>query len=136
MEIYAPRVNPERLVTNDVAELLPNGLFRIIGRKDNVICSGGIKMHIEELESALAQHTNTSIQITSVPDASLGEALTLLYESETEIAEEMEALCRRVLSKYEVPRHFFRVSHLPLTETGKPARAQAKKLAAKMMNRE
>ena len=136
LKIYAPRINPERLVTNDVAELLPNGLFRIIGRKDNVICSGGIKMHIEELESALAQHTNTSIQITSVPDASLGEALTLLYESETEIAEEMEALCRRVLSKYEVPRHFFRVSHLPLTETGKPARAQAKKLAAKMMNRE
>lgn len=133
LEIYAPRVNPERLVTNDVAELLPNGCFRIIGRKDNVICSGGIKMHIEELESTLAQHTDTSIQITSVPDASLGEAITLLYESESEMTEEMETLCRRTLGKYEVPRHYFRVDHLPLTETGKPARAQAKKLAGEMM---
>lgn len=133
LEIYAPRVNPERLVTNDVAELLPNGLFRIIGRKDNVICSGGIKMHIEELESALAQHTDISFQITSVPDARLGEAITLLYEASTDMLEELEALCRRILDPYEVPRHFFRLPHLPLTETGKPARAQAKKLAREMM---
>ena len=133
LEIYAPRVNPERLVTNDVAELLPNGLFRIIGRKDNVICSGGIKMHIEELESALAQHTDISFQITSVPDARLGEAITLLYEASTDMLEELETLCRRILDPYEVPRHFFRLPHLPLTETGKPARAQAKKLAREMM---
>ena len=133
LEIYAPRVNPEHLVTNDVAELLPNGLFRIIGRKDNVICSGGIKMHIEALERTLAEHTTLPLQITSVPDARLGEAITLLYEASTDMVEELETLCRRVLDPYEVPRHFFRLPHLPLTETGKPARAQAKKLARGMM---
>ena len=41
--IDAPEVCPGRLVTNDIAEISPQG-FRILGRKDNVICSGGIKI--------------------------------------------------------------------------------------------
>ena len=38
--IDAPLVTDETLVTNDVAELLPDGRFRILGRKDNIINSG------------------------------------------------------------------------------------------------
>ena len=37
--IDAPLVCDERLVTNDVARLLPDGSFAIIGRKDNIINS-------------------------------------------------------------------------------------------------
>ena len=50
--IDAPEVCPECLVTNDIAEISTQG-FRILGRKDNVICSGGIKIQIEEVESRL-----------------------------------------------------------------------------------
>lgn len=51
--IDAPLVCDERLVTNDVARLLPDGSFAIIGRKDNIINSGGIKIQIEEVEERL-----------------------------------------------------------------------------------
>ena len=129
--IYAPQVNPEKLVTNDMAEILPNGVFRILGRRDNVVCSGGIKLHIEAIEQKLAT-LPIRLQLTALPDDRLGEALTLLYEGEME-AEELEALCRPLLDRYEVPRHFLRTTHLPLTETGKPARAEAKKLATKLI---
>lgn len=129
--IYAPEVNPERLVTNDLAEILPNGTFRILGRRDNVVCSGGIKLHIEAIEQKLST-LPIHLQLTALPDERLGEALTLLYEECEMTAEEIEVACRQLLDRYEVPRHFLRTEHLPLTETGKPARAEAKKLAAKL----
>ena len=50
--IDAPQVTPHPIITNDIAEIVttPHTRFRIKGRKDNVICSGGIKIQIEEVE--------------------------------------------------------------------------------------
>ena len=48
--IDAPSVCPERLTTNDIAEILPDGSFKILGRTDNIICSGGLKFQLEALE--------------------------------------------------------------------------------------
>ena len=126
--IYAPKVNAERLVTNDVAELLPGGRFRILGRRDNVVCSGGIKLQIEDIERRLMS-LGVNFQITAVADERLGEAITLLYEAETDMADTLDTLCRTLLGKYEVPRHYIRVEKLPRTETGKPARSEARRMA-------
>jgi O-succinylbenzoic acid--CoA ligase len=49
--IDAPEVCVQTLTTNDIVELKPDGRFRILGRKDNVICSGGIKIQMEEVET-------------------------------------------------------------------------------------
>lgn len=127
--IYAPEINPERLETNDLAEILPDGSFRLLGRRDNVVCSGGIKLQIEEIESKLTA-LPFPYQITAVPDARLGETVTLLYVAETNQAEKAEKLCRELLTAYEVPRHYLRVNQLPVTGTGKPARAEARLLAS------
>lgn len=132
--IYAPHVNSQRLETNDMAELLPNGDFRILGRRDNVICSGGIKLQIEQIEQKLSS-LNVPLQITSLPHDSLGEAVTLLYEGEVNDSEALKELCRTLLDKYEVPRYVICVEKLPLTETGKPARAEAKMIAKKLFKR-
>lgn len=132
--IYAPQVNSQRLVTNDLAEILANGQFRLLGRRDNVVCSGGIKMQIEAIERKLSS-LHLPLQITAVPHDSLGEAITLLYEAEQPIDAFVEAQCRALLSKYEVPRYIQRVEKLPVTETGKPARAQARLLAANIVKR-
>lgn len=118
------------VVTNDRAEVLADNHFRILGRRDNVVCSGGIKLQIEELEQKLS--LPTAFALTSVPDPKLGEALTLLYCGATDSAH-LLSLCREQLGRYEVPRHAFAVESLPQTETGKPARAQARELAAKML---
>ena len=128
LQIYAPEINAERLTTNDLAELLPDGTFRILGRCDNIICSGGIKLQIEKIETKLLA-LETPCQITAVPDERLGETVTLLYTDRTWTTERLEQRCRELLDHYEVPRHYFWVEQLPLTDTNKPARAKSKALA-------
>ena len=119
--IDAPEVCPERLVTNDIAEISPQG-FRILGRKDNVICSGGIKIQIEEVESRLRPFLRVPYLISKRPDPKFGEVSVLLTEGSVD---EARQICERILPKYYIPRHYLHVDRIPLTETGKPARQQA-----------
>lgn len=125
--VDAPAVSPVTLVTNDLCELRPDGTFRILGRRDNIICSGGIKLSLEALETKLS-NIGCPYQLTAVPDALLGEALTLLHEGD---APDSDVIASR-LESYERPRHIYRVDALPLTDTGKPARAEARTLAKKL----
>lgn len=119
--IDAPEVCPGRLVTNDIAEISPQG-FRILGRKDNVICSGGIKIQIEEVESRLRPFLRVPYLISKRPDPKFGEVSVLLTEGSID---EARQICERILPKYYLPRHYLHVDRIPLTETGKPARQQA-----------
>ena len=131
--IDAPAVHDGLLVTNDIAELstfnsqLSTQQFRILGRKDNVICSGGIKIQIEEVERLLRPHLAAPFMITKAPDTKLGEQVVLLTES-TDIPA-LQTLCRSVLPRYWQPRRILFVDHIPMTETGKPARAEAERMA-------
>lgn len=124
--IDAPEVCAERLVTNDIAELSPDGTFRILGRKDNVICSGGLKIQAEEVERLLRPHLSAPFLITKRKDEKFGEIVVLLTESATD---EAENTAHQVLPKYWQPRAYIRVDHIPLTATGKPARKEAEQLA-------
>ena len=141
--IDAPLVCAETLVTNDIVEIEPyiyNKVeklrFRIKGRKDNVICSGGIKIQIEEVEALLKPHLEKPFMIAKKKDEKFGEIAVLLTEDEN--LKKVEATIRRLLSgksddsnksseskshKYWIPREFRYVEHLPLTETGKPKRS-------------
>lgn len=138
--IDAPLVCSEPLVTNDIAEIKqqetsshssdassslktssPHVLFRITGRKDNVICSGGIKIQIEEVENLLRQHLDAPFLLAKKKDEKFGEIAVLVTESGD--LEGVEAICRQVLPKYWVPRQYLHFDQLPMTETGKPKRA-------------
>lgn len=137
--IDAPQVCAETLVTNDIVEIEPyiyNKVeklrFRIKGRKDNVICSGGIKIQIEEVETLLKPYLEKPFMLAKKKDGKFGEIAVLL--SEDEDIKRVEATVRRLLSdesekssdhkkyKYWIPKEFRYVEHLPLTETGKPKR--------------
>ena len=123
--INAPEVCPELLVTNDIVEI-DSGRFRILGRKDNVICSGGIKIQIEEVERQLKPHLTDPYLLTKRKDSKFGEVAVLLTEGSIEDAKQV---CERVLPKYYQPKDYLHVSQIPLTETGKPARKIAETLA-------
>ena len=123
--IDAPAVHEGVLVTNDIAEL-DGQHFRILGRKDNVVCSGGIKIHIEEVERRLLPYVRVPFIITKALDERLGEQLVLLTESQ-DISQIMAA-CRQVLPRYWQPRQFLTIEKVPMTETGKPARKEAERL--------
>ena len=129
--IDAPAVCAQPLVTNDIAEIAPDGRrFRIRGRRDNVVCSGGLKLQIEEMEARLQPHLNVPYMISKRPDDKFGEAVVLL--AVTDDMESVREVCRKHMPRYEQPRYFLAVSELPMTPTGKPARAEAMKLCAAM----
>lgn len=141
--IDAPLVCAETLVTNDIVEIesyiynkVEKLRFRIKGRKDNVICSGGIKIQIEEVEEFLKPHLEKPFMLAKKKDEKFGEIAVLMTEDED--LKKVEATIRRLLSgksdnsnksseskshKYWIPREFLYVDHLPLTETGKPKRS-------------
>ncbi|MDY6206542.1 MAG: AMP-binding protein [Prevotella sp.] len=126
--IDAPEVAEQRIVTNDLAEMATDGRhFRILGRLDNVICSGGIKIQAEEAERMLRPHLTQPFMITSVPDARLGEAVVLLTEADD--LSGAENVCRSILPKYWQPRHYCHSDALPVTATGKPDRMAARRFA-------
>ena len=125
--IDAPAVHDGPLVTNDIVEISDKG-FRVLGRKDNVICSGGIKIQIEEVERLLRAHVSSPFMITKRADKKFGEQVVMLTESMD--MDLMRDVCRQVLPKYWQPRGYLHVDALPMTETGKPARKEAERLAA------
>lgn len=141
LTIHAPAVCNQTLITNDIAELQTfktdeNEVFvrfRIIGRKDNVIDSGGVKIQIEEVERTLKPHLSGDFAITSITDEKFGEAVVLLTTlTGTTI---VDTICKKILPKFWQPRHIFHTNNIPQTETGKPARANIRQLA-RQINRQ
>jgi O-succinylbenzoic acid--CoA ligase len=133
--IDAPLVHEGKLVTNDRVQFRSISLdgkdrctqFRILGRKDNVIDSGGIKIQIEEVEKMLKSVLDLPYLITKCPDEKFGEIVVLLTEQSDLHA--VKTCCERILPRYWQPRLYLHVNHIPLTGTGKPARAEAEKIA-------
>lgn len=122
--IEAPHLCPEVLETNDIAQLTADGGFHIIGRTDNVINSGGIKIQIEEVERALS--LSIPYAVTGVPHEKFGEIVVLLVEKTIP-----PCLHQKItdLPLYWRPKMIYTVEQLPQTPTGKPDRMQIKQLA-------
>ena len=126
--IHAPAVCAEELTTNDIAEINAAGQFRILGRKDNTINSGGVKIQIEQVEAALKKCLDIPFQITAQKNAKFGEIVVLLYNKVKDEAD-VRRICEETLPTYWVPKAYIAVEELPMTGTGKPDRATARKWA-------
>jgi o-succinylbenzoate---CoA ligase len=75
---------PSPVVTNDQVQLEANGRFRWIGRYDNLLNSGGIKLMPEEVEAALADKTGIEFALIGLPDPKFGQRLVLVTEENRE----------------------------------------------------
>lgn len=133
--IKAPLVCDEVLRTNDVARLHPDGSFSILGRKDNIINSGGIKIQTEVVEEALHPVISVKFAITSVPHPKFGEAIVLLIEDKEKKVEPagLQSRIDNVLPKYQRPKYIIEVETLPLTGSGKIDRKACRALAQSRM---
>ena len=132
--ITSPDIGAHRLATNDIAQLSPDAsTFLILGRCDNVVCSGGLKHQVEELEARLQSSLPCPFFLTGVPDAVLGEALTLVCQAPPTQEALLRERCRAKLTRHEMPKHIVFLPCLPMTETGKPARAEIKRCAMEAM---
>lgn len=132
--VFAPDICPESLTTRDRAEIIEDRhsitRFRIIGRIDNVINSGGVKIQIEEMERILSLYLNKPFVVAPSPDPKFGQIVVLLTtDCPSMVASSIEAIPLDVLPKYHRPRRIIHVDDIPLTPTGKPARAVAARIA-------
>ena len=130
--IKAPLVCDDILQTNDIARIYPDGSFTILGRKDNVINSGGIKIQAEEIEKVLRPFIPMPFVITSVPDPRLGQAVTLLIEGQLDM-EELKNKVQEILSPYHRPKYIRMVDFIPQTGNGKINRVECRTLAEKLL---
>ena len=130
--IEAPLVHEGRLETHDRAEIR-DGKFRILGRLDNVINSGGIKIQAEEVEEKLRPHIKMPYLISKCRDEKFGEVVVLLTECPD--LSLVKAICCDILPKFWQPKHYLYTSHIPLTGTGKPARKAAEEWCSTELNR-
>ena len=126
--IHAPEVCHDVLITNDIAEINEEGKFRILGRKDNTINSGGVKIQIEQVEETLRKHIDIPFQITARKDAKFGEIVVILY---IKVKDEgsIRQICEDILPTYWIPKVYIALDELPITGTGKTDRATARQIA-------
>jgi O-succinylbenzoic acid--CoA ligase len=124
LQVFMPGLAEQPLQTTDLSSLKDEKTFRILGRSDNTIISGGIKFSPEQIEKKLELFISVPFLITSLPHESLGEQLVLVVEGKTseEGIKHLAEICRHKLDKFEQPRRIVFVSEIPKTVSGKPYR--------------
>jgi O-succinylbenzoic acid--CoA ligase len=124
LQINAPEISEETVATNDVVELLSPTSFKFLGRIDNVINTGGVKVHPEVIEEKISLHLKQPFFIASEKDNALGERVILIIESEKQLQLEDYSEVFEMLSAYERPKKIYSIPQFFYTETGKIKRAE------------
>ena len=126
--IDAPSLGNLHLVTNDVVTLLDAKSFEWLGRYDNVINSGGVKLYPEKIEQQLRDFIKVPFIISSLQDPALGEQLILVLELDDpkKVAAYRDMITE--LDPYHRPKKIFTLSKFPVTDTGKIKRNGIKSL--------
>ena len=102
--IIAPEVSDEKIVTNDIVKLHSKTEFEFIGRYDNMINSGGIKLFPELIEAKLRDRIKERFFISSQPDDLLGEKVILVIEGKENTT---DASTFEHLDTYEIPKNVY-----------------------------
>src|SRR5690554_3979635 len=119
--INAPRISEDEIITNDLVELKSEKEFIWLGRFDNVVNSGGIKILREKIEPQLTHKISHRFFFGGIPDSVLGEKLILVIEAEKY---ELNPTVFDELDKYEKPKEVFFISKFKETQTGKLKRSK------------
>jgi o-succinylbenzoate---CoA ligase len=126
--IEAAVTNNQWMLTNDVINLIDETHFELIGRIDDVINSGGIKVFSYDVEHTLMEkmialgfHAK-SLFVCRKPDEKYGEVVVAVILGERlsdEVLTQITDDCREKLGKYAAPRHIYFVDEFEKLESGK-----------------
>ena len=128
LAIYAPGIDDEIIITNDLVDLISPSQFRWLGRYDNVINSGGYKIHPETVEEKLASYIELPFIIASEKDEELGERVILIIENNQKHPLPNYSNALSSLESYERPKKIYTVTKFPFTETEKIKRGDLLRL--------
>lgn len=126
LNIIAEASNNLLIQTNDIVEIINEKEFQLIGRFDNIINSGGVKIQLEKVEKLI----ENEIRILNakryfaygVPDEKLGQKLVLFVERgavNPELKNTFLTNIQSFLSKYEIPKEIYFVEKFVELPTGK-----------------
>lgn len=127
--IEAPYLS-EKVITNDLVEFITPTTFRWLGRWDNVINSGGIKLFPEKIEKAIGLvfhewHIERTFFVAGVPDEKLGTKAVLVVEQESPLNEkQLLHRLERHLKRVEIPKQLLYTEKFEQTDTGKIKRKE------------
>lgn len=124
LKINAPLISDEIQVTNDVVELISPTAFRFLGRIDNVINTGGLKMYPEAIEQKLSAYIEKPFFIASEEDEALGERIIMVVENKTAMHTDDFHEAFENLSTYERPKKVYTVPSFSYTDTEKIRRSE------------
>ncbi len=105
------------VTTNDLVDLLTDATFEWLGRYDNVINTGGIKVFPEQVEASLASLILKPFFIAGIHDAVLGHRIVLLIESSDSF--DPNILKKAAITKYQQPKEVYLCSSFERTKSGK-----------------
>ena len=135
LQIFAPKLNPELLKTNDLVEINDGKEFRFLGRIDNVVNSGGLKIYTEQLESLVKKEIPNEVVFVGVADEILGQKLVLAIEGEQnkEITQQLEKIIYP--SKNHQPKEIIFIEKFPRIPNGKIDRRELTKMAFNILKK-
>jgi len=114
-----------KLETNDIVEFNGENRFCILGRADDVINTGGIKVMPQKVEQKLELFINRPLVISSLPDKVLGEKIILVIEGSPFDTEKLSEKFK-TLEFYERPKKILFLDGFPRTDSGKIKRKEIK----------
>lgn len=130
LTIDASHLSDSTLITNDIAKLNDKGGFRIIGRADNVINSGGVKIQIEEVERKLHDYGIDNVAVSYCTDAKFGQAVVFVTTRSATDEALLQAISQ--LPKYWRPKRIITVDAIPMAGNGKIARKEVQEIAEQL----
>jgi malonyl-CoA/methylmalonyl-CoA synthetase len=105
--------------TGDLASRSDDGYITLLGRKSDLIISGGFNIYPREIEELLLEQRGVSeAAVVGVADEVRGE-VPVAYVVGEFVEEQLAAVCRDQLASFKVPRRFVRVDTIPRTALGK-----------------
>ncbi|MEH6536106.1 MAG: AMP-binding protein [Psychroserpens sp.] len=114
--INASELSEDTIITNDVVDMKSDTEFDIIGRFDNMINSGGVKLFPELIEAKLQDKIVSRFFITSETDKDLGQKVILVLESDTK---DIDTVLFNSLEKFEIPKAIYNMTKFIETPNGK-----------------
>jgi malonyl-CoA/methylmalonyl-CoA synthetase len=105
--------------TGDLATIDDDGYYTLLGRRSDLIISGGYNIYPREIEELLQEQNGVrEAAVVGVPDDVRGEVPVAYIVGEFDPAD-LERICRAQLASFKVPRRFTKVESIPRTALGK-----------------
>jgi len=130
LEIVAPKLLDKKIVSTDLVEIISPNQFRILGRSDNVINSGGIKISPELLETEISEIIGETCVLLPQADKLLGEKLVLVLQKkeDNELFENVLEKIKNKVGKHRTPKVVYYLEQFPFNQSMKIDRKKIKEI--------